>query len=246
MKIIYSRHVNEIKNLTEDQKNVLYTKQQEGCPDQTWPSDERCSPDPKIVIIGVSPGNSPEGTNKEAAEKSCQDTNKGLRGFFYRDTRNYWNKVRYLARELTAIPEHDSLLIVSHFNLGINSSGKASIESVEKNMIQWISRLLNKVIKPDLVIFFGLKGILTNPKISDLWNEGEGLKIDWRLPNAKIAFPNNGRNYYYSEWSATNALGHKMRLVIWPNHPSRPPFSSNMKSWERSVMEYTNHYNRMA
>ncbi len=128
----------------------------------------------------------------------------------------------------------------SHFNLGLGSTGRASKSDVDPQYINWVSTLLNQKLKPDLVVLFGLKSILKDNLVSNSWNAGSGLQIDdWSKPNKSLDFidTETQQKYSFSEWVVTNELGHSFKVVLWPNHPSRPPFS-DMEKWKKAVRQY--------
>jgi hypothetical protein len=104
-----------------------------------------------------------------------------------------------------------------------------------------VSKLLNETHSPDLVVLFGLNGILKDDEISGWWNES-GLPVDWKNPPNTLRFNGYSQtNYYFREWTVKNSKNHPIRLVIWPNHPSRPPFS-DLSIWKQSVNEYFDNY----
>ncbi len=215
-------------------------------PEGVWPDGFPSSIDPKLILVGVSYGNSPDHGYEDSLDgaefkyKSGPSAIKDSSShFFYPDTRKYWEKLRYLAyryfkNSCPKFTELDALSLVTHINLGTGSAGQASVRDVEENYVQWASCLINEVHDPDVVIFFGLSGILRDGTVSKWWNCPSGISVDWNKPDRTCKFPVDSKNYIFRVWEKTNANGHKLKLVIWPNHPSRPPFGS-IDVWQRAV-----------
>lgn len=160
--------------------------------------------------------------------------------YYYPDTKRYTEKIRYLAHgfclgEGSLTSERDALSISSHLNLGTGRAGQATIGDVEPDVIAWVSDLLNNVHNPDVIVLFGLKKILSHPQVNDWWNCAGGLQMDWRAWHRET--PLNGYSYSFKEWTVRNAHGHAVRVVMWPNHPSRVPFG-DMNVWKRAVHQY--------
>ena len=140
------------------------------------------------------------------------------------------------------LEEKDALLLTSHFNLGIGSAGRASLDNVEQQYVSWIAKLLGSILKPDLVVMLGYVGFSRNPQFSEMWRKAGGMDIEWTRPDAKFPFsvPSKKRVHFFREWHIQRG-DRDTRLVIWPNHPSRSPFS-NRALWKKSVQEYVGHY----
>jgi hypothetical protein len=251
----YINHLNNIKSKTVDQIDQLRNDFLSTLPGNTksshvmgWPYGMPASIDPKIIFIGVSMGASPSSNDIEielngddCLFSKIDEAKTDKKHFYYPDGRHYWDKLRLLSHnyfKVTCpdISEEDAIAMSSHFNLGTGSAGKASTSDVEPLYINWVSTLLNQKLRPDLVVLFGLKSILKKKAIRDSWNNESGLRVDWSVPKETSL---NTEAYSFSEWTVTNALGHSIKIVLWPNHPSRPPFS-DIKKWELAVNQYVN------
>ena len=204
--------------------------------------------DPKIVLIGASPGNSPIAGDKGAATGYTSIPTVFTpenSHFYYKDGKRYTEEVRYLARafclmEGTVTSERDALSLCSHFNLGTKRAGTVSKPVIEQDVVQWVSRLLNTVHNPDLIVLFGLLKILQDrdQEVSSWWNCKGGLQINWNKPDHQRIFSGYTKKALrYREWIAHNSQGNDVRVVTWPQHPSKPPFTHDMKMWESSVAE---------
>ncbi|MEC4749738.1 hypothetical protein [Methylomicrobium sp. Wu6] len=249
----YLDHLSFLKSLKPEEEAKLKNDLIQLTPEKVWPDGMPASLDPKLVLVGVSPGNAPNYETEELRKESsdyCYSEPRAIKTenshFYYPDARDYWIKLRYLSHSFfkrfhPEITEIQALSLTSHVNLGTGSAGSATIKDVEKDYVKWVSDLLNETHSPDLVVLFGLNGILKDDDISKWWNES-GLRVDWKKPTNTFGF--NGyiqRSYYFREWSVRNAKSHPIRLVIWPNHPSRPPFS-DLSIWKQAVSEYLDNY----
>ena len=219
------------------------------CPLGRWPAGMPASIDPKVVLIGVSPGNSPG-----AAENRRTQAPSGFRSepslykesdshFYWPDSRRYWEKLRFLAQSISkisspGIDERSAISVTTHLNLGTGSAGAADETSVEKAIIKWVSYLLGTFHNPDFVFLFGLNSLVKKKEITEAWEHPKGLSINWHKPHTVYPMKSYQRQTLkFREWDVTNRLGHTMKVVTWPNHPSRPPFTS-WEIWQRSVEEF--------
>jgi mRNA-degrading endonuclease HigB of HigAB toxin-antitoxin module len=246
----YFEHLKFLESRSPEEINRAITDLINTTPNLQWPDGMPASIDPKLVLIGVSYGNSPSVEIEISYENggeyfvSTPSVNKTINShFYYPDTRGYWKKLRYLCFEFCKrnchdITENQAISLASHFNLGTGSAGLATKKDVEEVYVKWVSSLLNKKHSPDLVVLFGLNSILKDDEICNWWNYESGLKVNWKKPdNIRSFFGYKVKNLVFREWSVTNSNNQSMRLVIWPNHPSRSPFS-DYSIWVQSVNEY--------
>jgi hypothetical protein len=253
----YLDHLSFLESLTPEEKEGSKNELIKTTP-QEWPDGMPASIDPKLVLVGVSFGNAP---NREAEEARKESRKKGAdyfysapcvvkpdnSFFYYPDRVGYWNKLRYLSysffkRHCPSITEKQAISLTTHLNLGTGSAGSATKLDVEKPYVKWVSRLLNDIHSPDLVVLFGLNRILQDDEIYLWWNHESGLPVNWKQPDKTQGFSSYTKgNLTFREWSVRNSKRHLMRLVTWPNHPSRPPFS-DWSIWEKSVNEYMDKY----
>ncbi|MFZ1545947.1 MAG: hypothetical protein WAT12_02445 [Candidatus Nitrotoga sp.] len=247
----YRDHLHLLTNLDVSEQKNISNKLIETCPFGEWPEGMPASIDPKLILIGVSPGNSPmnENTsipgNAEVFEYLPCALKSENNHFYYPDSSGYWKKLRLLAKQYCShfvedFTENESLSITTHFNLGTGFAGKASKNDVEKDVVEWVSYLLNSIHEPDVVILFGLNSILKDQEVSSWWNHNGGIKVNWSKPDNISAFEKyTNKNLKFRTWFVTNERNKKFQIVIWPNHPSRPPFK-NFDIWEESVNEFVN------
>lgn len=201
------------------------------------------SASPYVVLLGVSPGNSPRSEDRESLRR-CPTTSEPptfgcpAGGFSYRDPRHYWEKASTLCQFLVRrddprLSETDALAVSGHLNLGIGLEGKAGEGAIEDGIVRWVSRLLNSVFEARVLVGFGLNGLLAKPRVNELWNCAGGLPVDWRACPIIRKFDGN---YSFRLWTPQRANGERMAVLLWPNHPSRPPFAGrpDNASWQQA------------
>jgi len=94
---MYREHIAAVANLDAETQSRKLSELLRECPSIKWPDGMPCSLDPKLVIVGVSPGNSPGGTSAVHYVSQPATSIDFSSNFFYPDSRRYWEKVRYLA-----------------------------------------------------------------------------------------------------------------------------------------------------
>jgi len=211
-----------------------------------WPFGMPTSIEPRVVIIGASPGNSPErgrGSADAGATPGYAPPTYGRahQGFYYRDTSHYWVKVRNLCLAVVhcyrpGLSEDDALAYSGHFNLGTGSTGTASICVVEPGIVTWLSGLLGSVLPVRVVVGVGLNALLRDPHVVRLWNDAPGgLRVDWSAPQRSAPF----QGYRFRLWEARRADGESVLVCLWPNHPSRNPFTGPVgPTWLAAVDQF--------
>jgi len=252
----YLKHLSYLESLSfeekETLKNILMATVPE--PEWGWPDGMPASLAPKLVLVGVSYGNSPNIAAEESHKNGgdyfysvpCAVKPENSH-FYYPDRTRYWDKLRYLSHSFfklhcPAITENQAISLTTHVNLGTGSAGSATKKDVDEIYVNWVSKLLNNTHSPDLVVLFGLNNILKDDEISRWWNIESGLPVNWMKPDDIHDFSSyRKRNYKFREWLARNSKNHSIRLVTWPNHPSKPPFS-DWSIWEKSVNEFIDKY----
>ncbi|MDO8895442.1 hypothetical protein [Nitrosomonas sp.] len=238
-----------LKSLPKVEIDKIVNQLVTATPEKTWPDGFPASIDPKLLLIGISYGNSPDKNSEnkrqneegDFASQPCAIKDKSSH-FYYPDTRRYWEKLRYLSHSYfknscNSFSETDAISLTTHINLGTGSAGKASVADVEEEYVKWASKLVNCNHNPDLVILFGLSRIIRDRKVNQWWNHQTGIQIDWEKPDYTREFSANGKKYKHRLWTATNSNGHQIKIDIWPNHPSRHPFGS-FDLWKQSVDEF--------
>lgn len=208
-----------------------------------WPYGMPLSADSSVVIVGASPGNSPDPAEKtKNSDYDGPTFGKAHPGFFYDDTKSYWQKVCSLCSAVVQVAnpnlaEEDALALSGHLNLGTGQSGTATDAVVNDQILAWVSNLLGSVLSADVVITFGINGILTKHKYNSAWNEVPGaLKLNWKNPHKVYPF----QNYSFRVWDMKRSDGRSVMVCMWPNHPSRHPFTGTADGslWKESLAAF--------
>jgi hypothetical protein len=124
-------------------------------------------------------------------------------------------------RDAPKMAPRDALALSAHLNLGTGQNGTAGDAAIEKRILRWVSLLLYSKFQAKLLICFGLWGLIRKEEHSELWASSGGLAVAWNKPDAESAFG----KHQFRLWKARRADGQPMAVLMWPNHPSRPPFA---------------------
>lgn len=225
-----------LRKRTLEEQQAILVNLSEGCPIKPWPFGMPSSASPHVVLLGVSPGSRPRPEDrhfKTDRQVANQTPTFGIPnvGFSYEDPGKYWKKASDLCRFMVrrdepSLSDDDALALGSHLNLGTGQHGRAGRQAIEEDILNWVSSLLNSKFQARLLVCFGLNTILKNRHYCELWNREGGLPVDWRSPSAVQKF---GR-YWFRFWKTRRADGESMGVLMWPNHPSRHPFSGGAES----------------
>lgn len=236
------KRLSELRSMTNSQRQSYLRQLNASSPIKPWPFGIPCSAAPEVVVVGISPGNTPRKEDKGfvTLNKSGKPPTFGKPhgGFSYRDPKHYWAKVcslccHFVRRSDSKMSDDGCIALSSHLNLGTGQAGEASVEDADRATTRWVSTLLNKFFQPRLIVCFGLNQIL-KARFDD-WNCRDGLQVDWRKPKAEHLFD----SYHFRLWEAISAKGKRIGVLMWPNHPSRHPFGGdeNGLEWKRSLTE---------
>lgn len=210
-----------------------------GCPVAAWPYGMPTVINPKVIVLGPSPGNSPAtGQNAAAPPPSYDPPSFGESHpkLFYPDSRGFFVKVRQLCSGILGarygLAERDALALSGMMNLDIGQFGNASDVQYDARLVQWVLSTIHQKLRPDYLICLGLKSRIGDilPSLSP--------ELDVRRPHRSLGFNAYSRRALrYQEWTVSRDDGGSMRVVLWPQHPSRAPFS-NPLLWQASIDEY--------
>lgn len=209
-------------------------------PYKPWPRGMPAGANPLLVVIGVSPGNSPPTAGAAFLDDYTPTFGVAADGFKILDTSHYLEKIRLLSSCLVRVwdetlSEDDCLAVTAHLNLGTGMFGVASEAAVEPNVVRWVASVVQR-FRPRLVVGLGLVSLLTSPGRSDVrraWGE-HGLGVDWI--NAEIVVQDA---FKFRRYVSQSDDGRKAEVLLWPNHPSRPPFGGHARlggAWHRSAL----------
>lgn len=208
------------------------------CPVTPWPYGMPTVINPKIIVLGPSPGNSPAKDGGAAPLPSYDPPAFGEphQKLFYQDTKRFFVKVRALCSGILAtrygLTEHEALSLSGMMNLDTGQFGNAKDVQFDAQLVRWVLSTIHEKLRPDYLICLGLKSRIAD--ILPFVSPG----LDSRRPHRTLEFKGYTRRVLrYHEWTVRRSDGDSMRLVLWPQHPSRAPFS-NPLLWQASIDEY--------
>lgn len=215
----------------------------EGCPVAVWPYGNATSINPLLVTLGPSPGGSPDRRLPDPAGKPLRLPTAGVRHphTAYEDDKGFWRKVRWLARivvQAGTTSSEDSYALFGNMNLDPNRSGQAGNVRIDPAFAEWVLRTIRDKLRPRFVICLGLK---RKPEAVKLLSQAfDGF--DAARPHAEHRLQCYRRSrYVFQEWDCTGSHGDRMKLVLWPQHPSRSPFT-NLDIWRDACREFADRH----
>ena len=145
MQETYLRHLERLKVMSPEEVSQQKERLIASTPGKEWPYGFPASLDPRLVIIGVSPGNSPYKPKAGEESKRFLSEPGVINGeeshYYYPDTRRYWNKIRFW-RHLILI------LVVSIFRID-------ALRTTHINLKNFLARLRWKMSK--MILLHGLQ-----------------------------------------------------------------------------------------
>lgn len=219
-----------------------------GCPVEPWPYGNATVINPLLVTLGVSPGNSPAaGDTQYLAAGGHQFPTAGSPhpGTRYRDTAGYWDKLRLLAQvtlKTSGANEDDALSLFGNLNLDTGQNGKARNVTVKADFASWIVRTISNGLRPRFVVMLGLSTYLhANRYVAEILEDAfPGFEL--KRPHREVHFDAySQKRLVFREWDIPCKNGDELTIVMWPQHPSRAPFS-NSALWHASCTEFAKRY----
>jgi hypothetical protein len=155
---------------------------------------------------------------------------------FIQDSKGFFEKIQsmfsILINRIYGLDRKDALSLSGLLNLDDGRYGDSSQIKFDTNFASWVIQTAIEKLQPDFLICLGLKGRISEilPLI--------GTNIDYRRPDRTSLFQAyQPKAMKFEEWRLPRPDGSHTRLVLWPQHPSRAPFS-NKALWDKSVEEY--------
>ena len=121
-------------------------------------------------------------------------------------------------------------------NLDSNRRGQASEVRIDEKFGRWVLRTIRDGLRPRFLICLGLKG---KPEAMELL--AEAFKIDAVNPQEYALACYQERRLNFQEWDCEGSAGNLIKLVLWPQHPSRAPFT-NLEIWRRACQEFADRH----
>ena len=221
------------------------------CPADPWPYGITTSINPVVATLGVSPGNSPYRGDKEFVTRVSQPLPKvGVPhpGTHYQDTAGYWDKLRTLVRIIfgpTGLSGNEALSLFANLNLDIGASGVADRVDVRADFASWVLLNARDRLRPRFLICLGLSGYLQKNLMvrKILENVFDGFTLS--KPHREFRFKGyTVRNLIFREWDVCGPHNNEIKIVLWPQHPSRSPFT-NSSFWAASCEEFASRHGHL-
>ena len=235
-----SQRLDAARRLTEPQLKSIQGWLCEGCPVPPWPYGNATSINPLLLTLGASPGNSPEqGDDPPPDVLDPPTAGQPHPDVCYQDTNRYWDKIRYLARTLLTPPggsAKDAYALFGNLCLDPHRHRSASEVTIDPVFAQWLLKTIKHKLRPRFLVCLGLKGKLEKEPLRSAFETTFGLKL--REPHEKRAFPDKGS---FEEW---NVVDGQLKIVLWPNSPSRPPFTT-FEIWQKACEEFKNRNSKL-
>lgn len=204
------------------------------CPVASWPYGMPTAINPKVVVLGPSPGASPAAGDEVQPSYEPPTFGEHHPQLFYADRRSFFLKVRALCAGLLecaeGLEEADALALSGMMNLDVRRNGNAADVKTDAKLMQWVTETITQRLRPDYLICLGLKARIKDvlPLISSHFDSGRPMRSFRFDAQPKLK---------YQEWLLERSDKSQMRVVFWPQHPSRAPFS-NGELWQASIVQY--------
>ena len=215
----------------------------EGCPVPVWPPANATSINPMLITLGVSPGASPNLSHADPSGNTLKLPTAGIRHphTHYQDTRGYWRKVRLLASTVLhteTSSDEDTYALFGNMNLSIESSGNQRDVQIDPIFAEWVLRTIRDKLRPKYLVCLGLKSS----------EEAKGLlsrvfkEFNSHQPQATFRLEcYKKKRYEFQEWDCEGDSGNQVKLVFWPQHPSRAPLTRD-SMWAAACQEFADRH----
>ena len=162
-------------------------------------------------------------------------------GVKYEDTAGYWDKIRHLAYEIVRPDggsDDDALSLFGNLNLATGSRGDARDVEVSPDFARWVLETVRDSLRPRILVLLGLGGKLKKERSLCALFEETFSNFLLRRPHDVIRFRGyQKKSLKFREWFVRGPKGNEMLIVMWPQHPSRSPFT-NIDYWTVSCGEF--------
>ena len=241
-----SERLRSAGGLSERELEAVRAALCEGCPVEPWPYGNATSINPLLVTLGPSPGNSPNRAFPDPAGRPLDLPTAGKRHPHtnYEDSRGVWDRIRYLARTILQIggaTEENAYALLGNMSLDTRRSGSVSDVRIAPVFARWVLRTIRDRLRPRYLVCFGLKS--KKEALGLLEETFDGFALG--KPHAEHRFRGyERRRLVFQEWDCTGPCGNEMKIVQWPQHPSRAPFTS-FPFWQQACREFADRHGRL-
>jgi hypothetical protein len=228
------------RSLSVEQVLALQSELSRSAPSQPWPYGMPTSVNPYLLVLGASPGASPDSTDPGGAyaPPTAGEPHPGL---FYNDTRGYWAKIRGLMVSLLQsvdprVSAEDCLALAGQLNFSTGQSGLASEAVLDPAYARWVPEAIGSLLQPRLVILVGLSGLLKSQAFTGMIPSSPHWPSEWRREKEVRFRGYASKSLQFRSWTRYLPDGGHIKYLAWPNHPSRSPFS-NLALWSTATQE---------
>ena len=208
------------------------------CP--SWPYGYATSINPLLMTLGVSPGSARSWAGRDPAKQPFDAPTAGKQhshiARLERET-EFGKRVCHLAGEILQIgeiPEEDAYAVFGNVVLDPNRSGRASNVTIKREFAWWILRTIRDHLRPRYLICLGMKGNRSTARFLEQSFDGFMRKE----PHREYRFRSYKRSELtFEEWDVEGSHGNQIKIVYWPQHPRRAPFSS-FEIWRAACREF--------
>lgn len=238
--------------LTGEELNQIQGRLREGLPHgepaHGWPYGSATSINPIVVILGVSPGDSPargdsdHGTGKSFPLPTAGEQHPRLE---YTDKGGFYRMVRTLGRTILDHDDtmgDDALALCGLLNLSTDTSGKAHKAAVEPDFCRWVLETIRDGLRPRILIRLGMRTTISAEAKRAFREIFPGFREN--RPHRDYPFRGNpgNDNRRFREWNLETNAG-PLLIVDWPQHPAWPPFGkSKDEVWFQACHEFVEHF----
>lgn len=231
------------RSLSKEDIQSLQESLCRGCPVRPWPYGNATPVNPMVVVLGPSPGGSGGASagnpNEPLPLPPAGEPHPHVVAMTTQpDRTGHWKKTQILAKTLMlSVPETDVLALFAQLNLDTRPQGDAKKVPIEPDFVDWLLVAIRDQLRPRVVVCTALKRRLENDQ--DLRSQ-----FQLHLPGFVLAKPHrktpfdDQRNLAFREWDIEGPLGNTLKLVLWPQAPSYPPFAKDLSCWERSCRQF--------
>jgi hypothetical protein len=123
-------------------------------------------------------------------------------------------------------------------NFSTGQNGESRNVVPRRQFATWVLNTIKDKLRPQTLILVGLKGFLqTNREIKATF---ESVFNGVNLTNPDRVLPLRSyteKALTFSAWRSTTKNGAPLNIIMWPQHPSRAPFT-NENQWKASCAEF--------
>jgi len=236
------------KALTQQQLDQIHRNMLTNAPNGKWPHGQSTSINPLIVVLGPSPGASPQtGDEDDPYDKPQILPTSGVHPMIstYNDGKRFFESCRTLFNTMLAsrrINGPDVFSLCGIMNLNPFRAGSANDVEFDPDFVKWVLHIISEHLRPRILVCLGLKGRL-NGDAKHLFEETfSGL--NFRHAQSFVFKAYEDKRLTFDELEIPNRGDYPMLLVSWPNHSSRAPFS-NSDLWEKSCEEFRDRHRHL-